>query len=482
MRFSIYFRFFFSLITLVVISLMGMGIVLLQDADKRLDEFMFLQAKSQARTLARSSEEALLVSDYPLLENLVNVSITEEHYANAAIIKPSGKVVSHTDLKKIGRDMWTVSEKDVYVREQMHDGVTIKEIIHPIWMGDNYLANAHIAYYTDKKSSIADETITWLSSIVIFTLIFIALGSVIITRQLTRPIMKLTQTVYDGNERLDIDTDILRRTDEVGALARAFKGMSDQLVDRLEELELQIRERDQARAANETKNAFLANVSHELRTPLNAIIGYSELLVDWLEDDGRNEYIGDVEKITNSARHLTILINDMLDLSKIEAGKMDVEIKDIYIQNFVPEILEAVQPLVRKNNNKLLFTISRKPHYVMADPLRLKQVLLNLLSNAAKFTKNGEVKLDIGYEEDFAVFTIRDSGIGMTAEQLEKIFDAFTQASTGTSRKYGGTGLGLTISKKLCQMMGGGISVASEPNRGSVFKVTIPAKLACKAG
>ena len=477
MKFSLHTKFLVSLLALVTISLSSMGFVLLRDADLRLENFKFIQANSQARILAESSEDLLLVKDYSLLENLVKVAISEEHLAYAAIVSPEGMVYSHSNYDLVGTRLSTPKQThSVTIREIQINSRPAKEVIYAIGSEDNHLANAHVAYYLDKQISLADETLTWLLEIIALTLFVMIIGSLLITKHFTKPIVDLTHEVNDilTDFRLNLDEQILHRTDEVGDLARAFKSMSDQLVDRLEELQYQIKERDSARAANETKSAFLANVSHELRTPLNAIIGYSELLLDVAVDNGDKESQKDLDKIRGSAKHLNSVIDDMLDLSKIEVGKMELLPKVIDIPEFIEEIKTTVTPLIEKNNNTLLCNYNAINDSAWADPLRLKQVILNLISNAAKFTEQGQITIEVVQLNEYIQVAVRDSGIGMSIEQITKVFEAFTQADKETTIKYGGTGLGLTISQSLCRMMGGDITVESQQGKGSTFTVTIP--------
>lgn len=239
------------------------------------------------------------------------------------------------------------------------------------------------------------------------------------------------------------------------------------------------RARDQALAANRAKSAFLANMSHELRTPLNAIIGYSEMLQEDAESMGATEFIGDLQKIFNSGKHLLSLINDILDLSKIEAGKMDLHLETFPIADMIQAVLIGVQPLIRKNGNALEVACPEDIGTMLADQTRLRQILLNLLSNASKFTEKGKIRLSVERTtvdaRPWIHFEVADSGIGMSVEQMQKLFEDFTQGDGSTTRKYGGTGLGLSISRRFSRMMGGDITVSSEPKRGSTFRVSVPA-------
>lgn len=234
-----------------------------------------------------------------------------------------------------------------------------------------------------------------------------------------------------------------------------------------------------AESANRMKSTFLANMSHELRTPLNAIIGYSEMLQEDAEDGGTTEMIPDLKRIQAAGKHLLHLINDILDLSKVEAGKIELYFESLEVRPFIDDIVSTVQPLVEKNANHLVVTLSPGVGTIHSDVTRLRQCLFNLLSNACKFTREGRIGLNverqIAANHDWISFAVTDSGIGMTEEQMSRIFVAFQQADQSTTRQFGGTGLGLTITRRLCRMMGGDVGVESEPGKGSTFTIRIPA-------
>ncbi len=233
--------------------------------------------------------------------------------------------------------------------------------------------------------------------------------------------------------------------------------------------------RELAEAANRAKSAFLANMSHELRTPLNAIIGYSELLEEEVVDAGQTQLQPDLRKIRAAGRQLSGLIDNVLDLSKIEANKFEIERVDVDLARLIDEVVDTTGPAVAKNENTLTLTVEPGIGVVRTDATKLRQVLLNLLSNAAKFTQAGRLRLDVRRRpERGLVFEVSDSGIGMTPEQLERLFEPFTQADDTTTRRFGGTGLGLAISRRLCRLMGGDITVRSEAGKGSCFTVFLP--------
>jgi PAS domain S-box-containing protein len=251
--------------------------------------------------------------------------------------------------------------------------------------------------------------------------------------------------------------------------------------------ELELRQaKEAAESASRVKSAFLANMSHELRTPLNAIIGYSEILQEDAVDRGDNASVSDLEKIQAAGKHLLGLINDILDLSKIEAGRMDVYLEQVFLSRLVDEVKTIVEPMVKKNGNTLVIDCPSDIGSLRTDMTKLKQSVINLLSNAAKFTKQGAVTLRISRQATdgdtpWIKFEIIDSGIGMTDEQMGRLFQAFTQADSSTTRNFGGTGLGLTITKHFCAMLGGSIDVKSMPGQGSTFTILLPDR-AAKSG
>ena len=236
-----------------------------------------------------------------------------------------------------------------------------------------------------------------------------------------------------------------------------------------------LRAKAAAEAASRTKSQFLANMSHELRTPMNAILGYSEMLQEEAEDKGLDSFTPDLQKIQNAGKHLLALINDILDLSKIEAGKMELYLEEFDVPGIVADVSATVQTLVAKKNNHLVVHCPPEVGRMYADLTKVRQSLFNLLSNAAKFTENGKITLEVRRDGGDLLFTVRDSGIGMTAEQRAGLFEAFAQADASTTRKYGGTGLGLAITRRFCRMMGGDTTVESEPGKGSAFTLRLPA-------
>ena len=331
----------------------------------------------------------------------------------------------------------------------------------------------------------AVRILTTNATITIFTvtLVLALLVAILLGTYLTRNLKHLETGARRIGEG-DLDHCIRLKTgDELGLLADAFNDMAGKLrVASDKEAEA----RQAAEDANQAKSTFLANMSHELRTPMNAIIGLSEMLVEEAEDDGLDDYIPDLRKIIAAGKHLLALINDVLDLSKIEAGKMTLFIEEIPIADLLSDVVATVEPLVRKNGNELridagIGSSELADHEarqtlgtLSADETKVRQAMFNLLSNAAKFTENGEVTIRFRRLDQQVRFQVQDTGIGMTPTQLKRVFDEFTQADASTTRKFGGTGLGLSISRKFCRLMGGDLYAESQEGVGSTFTIDLP--------
>lgn len=276
---------------------------------------------------------------------------------------------------------------------------------------------------------------------------------------------------------------------ELVNIAETYNSVMDNLADRdarlmqqKDELESEValrtqevvQARDEAIDASRHKSEFLSNISHELRTPLQAILGYSDIMHEGLEDEGLEDLCKDVERITINANHLLNLINSILDLSKIEAGRMDIHLTHVKISNVLRQAKETILPLMQKNANELILNFEENDQLIAIDETKLLQILLNLLSNAGKFTQMGRVTVSARQRDDELNIDVADTGIGMSQQHLTMIFDPFRQIDGSATREFQGTGLGLSITRRFCEVMGGHISVTSQPGRGSIFSLRFP--------
>lgn len=318
-------------------------------------------------------------------------------------------------------------------------------------------------------------------------------GIYILSRRITQPIAAITEAAIQlENGQLEQSIPVVSQ-DEIGLLSQAFNRMAQQLKESFaalemsnQELEARVKARtaeleeakDAAESATRTKSTFLANMSHELRTPLNSIIGYSEILQEEAEMAGDEISIPDLRKIQGSSKHLLNLINSILDLSKIEAGRMELCLEPVNLADIVQDVLDTIYPIAEPKFNTIEVDTTNSAETIESDPDKLRQCLLNLMSNANKFTKNGQLSLTLktitDADDTYLEITVADTGIGMEQHQLKTIFEAFTQADTTSTRRYGGTGLGLTITREFVRMLGGTISAQSEVGKGSTFNILIP--------
>lgn len=365
----------------------------------------------------------------------------------------------------------------------------------PIVIGWVEIEMSKQATFRQQRMVIFQSTIITLLGLLISLVAAVRMG-----RSIIEPVVQLTDTV-EKLEQGDLSTraatgagaELLSLEKGINAMARALQAAQENLQDEVDHATAELREalvelekknieldveRYKAEEANQSKSQFLANMSHELRTPLNAIIGYSEMLEEEAEQAGHNMYITDIQKVSTAGKHLLSLINDILDLSKVEAGKMSLYQETAEIASVIKYTVSTIRPLAAQNRNELILDYPEDIGSMRMDVTKVRQVLFNLLSNACKFTEKGTITLSarrvVLSGRDWIEFKVSDTGIGMTAEQMDQLFEAFSQADATIAIKYGGTGLGLTLCKKYAELMGGEINVRSQPGHGSTFTLFLP--------
>ncbi len=432
------------------------------------------------------SEHGASTEVYDLLDNMMEQR-RSGNFIGSVAVEP------HTEVGQIAEEYNKVLDRirlEIQTREEAY--VQLKEASHFQYIFDN--SNEGIIQFTldgevDKANASAAKVLGYASVARLKTSIgpFMKFLPVLDTTNYER----LMQTLRQRGQVLDEEISFTREIDgDIGTASvtiRSISGTEEQapcflasfvdIAARLENEQLKSA-KTEADASNQAKSQFLAHMSHELRTPLNAIIGYSELLQDEVSEDGNEDYLPDLLKISDAGKHLLKLINDILDLSKVEAGKMSAHIEVFELDEVVEQVRSIIFPALQQNGNTLTVNTPDELGTMRSDQTKLRQNLFNLMSNAAKFTHDGTITLSIEKREingtDCFVFTVSDTGIGMTPEQMEGLFEAFSQADSSISQDYGGTGLGLAITKHFCELLGGGIEVASEPGAGTTFTMTLP--------
>ena len=380
----------------------------------------------------------------------------------------------HTQLeRKFGRIYEyefaeSADEAQEVIDELIEDGYTIALIISdqimPEMMGDEFLTKVHQTFPEIIKILLTGQA--GLDSAVN------AINNANLFRYLTKPWEEndLLLSVEKALEQFNLINNLRKQNQQL-------ENNYQQLINQQKATKLATQAKLNAETENRSKSAFLANMSHEIRTPLSTIIGYSEMLLEDVTEQQHLNYIPDIENIKIAGNHLLALINDILDLAKIQSGKMELYIQPININDLLSEIKSLANQLATKKSNTLIIN-SIDLGTIKTDKLRLKQVIINLLSNACKFTQQGRITLDVEKTQkdknDWLKISITDTGVGMNTEQISKIFNEFEQANQSIATQYGGTGLGLSLSKQICELLSGSIQIESQPDVGSIFMVEIP--------
>jgi signal transduction histidine kinase/CheY-like chemotaxis protein len=478
------------------------------------DVYLFKQSevrnlRSQASLLAGSITADVAAGSKQKVQDALNTLKSKEEILVAAVWPAQGALMAaHVHPSEMGRREKVLPDDPKDVLSQFRSDH--KTEMRPLKLGDTTVGFLYLK--ADVRAKVR-ERVKHYANIVLMVMLISCLAALLIASRLqswiARPILELAGMAKVVTEKKDYMVRANKGTeDEVGSLVDAFNEMLGVIQSRdadlqsankaletySQDLEKKVEDRTSALVAatteaqnarvaaedaNRAKSVFLANMSHELRTPLNAIIGYSEMLQEDATDVAGQEFAGDLQKIHTAGKHLLGLINDVLDISKIEAGKMDLFLETFDLQTMIRDVVSTIDPLVMKNGNQLKVELGEDLTTMRADATKVRQALFNLLSNACKFTEQGVIRLEVAHETGTGagryIFKVSDTGIGMSAEQIGRLFKAFSQADASTTRKYGGSGLGLVITRHFCRMMGGDIEVSSEPDKGSVFTVRLPA-------
>jgi signal transduction histidine kinase/DNA-binding NarL/FixJ family response regulator len=456
---------------------------------------------TQAEIIGFNSGAAMAFKDEAAATATLSALKAKDDIVAAALYSPEGKVFAHYSQgdKRLPSSLPSHSQENGYRFEGGY-----LQVFQKVTMNGERVGNLYMLSDMRQWNLMAKR---YTGIIVIVVLICGSLALLLSSRLqklISKPILHLEDTMRMVSSNKNYEIRATRfYGDEIGRLIDGFNTMlseiqlrdsalqraNNELQTSTHELEVEIihRKRTQdelltakqaAEQASRAKSAFLANMSHELRTPLNAIIGYSEMLQEEVQDAGKISNVRDLQKIQAAGKHLLALINDVLDLSKIEAGKMQLHIEPFEIQDMIEEIVTTLKPAIAKNENAFQLHMPQEIGAMRGDVTKVRQILLNLLSNACKFTDHGSISLNVDRlrraGQDWIRFRVGDTGIGISAEQQENLFQEFTQADISISRKYGGTGLGLAISHRFVQMMKGRIMVESVPSQGSVFTVDLP--------
>ena len=459
---------------------------------------------TQAQIIGYNSAAAMAFKDEPAATATLSALTAKGDIVSAALYSPNGQIFAHyfRDKETLPTVVPTCSADKPYrfVGQYL-------EVCHEVTLNGDRVGTLFLQSDMRQWSMRARR---YATICLVFALVSVFLAFLVsskLQKVISGPIMHLEDTMkmVSANKNYEVRA-VKSYSDEIGSLIDGFnamlsdiqhrdgalRGANDELQTRTLELEEEVSQRKQAQEellkakhvaeeASRAKSTFLANMSHELRTPLNAIIGYSEMLEEEARDTSDTDHIGDLQKIQFAGKHLLSLINDVLDLSKIEAGKMPLHLETFDVRLMVGEIITTLQPAIEKNKNTLRVRMVDEVSTMRADLTKVRQILFNLLSNACKFTDHGTIRLDVDRKiengQDWIRFQVSDTGIGIAPKQRENLFKEFAQADTSIARKYGGTGLGLAISYKFVQLMKGRIEVESELGQGATFTAELPAQV-----
>ena len=460
---------------------------------------------TQAQIIGYNSAGAMEFKDEPAATATLSAFTAKEDIVTAALYKPDGKIFARYSRGKAAVPAFLPSH--LQVKGYRFEGGFL-EVFQEVTLNGEHVGTLFLQSDMRQWNSRAKRYANILLIFVLVSGLFALFVSSKLQGLISKPILHLEDTMrmVSSNKNYAVRA-VKKYSDEIGRLIDGFNTMlseiqqrdtalqstNGELKTRTQELEEEVFQRKQAQEelskakhaaeeANRAKSTFLANMSHELRTPLNAIIGYSEMLEEETRDAGKIENVQDLKKIQAAGKHLLALINDVLDLSKIEAGKMGLHLETFDVPQVIEEMVTTLQPAAAKNSNSVNVRVAENVGTMKADITKVRQILFNLLSNACKFTDHGTISVDVDQiraeDKECIQFRVSDTGIGISAQQRQNLFQEFAQADSSIARKYGGTGLGLAITHRFVQLMKGQINVESEPGKGAVFTVQLPTQIA----
>ena len=460
---------------------------------------------TQAQIIGYNSAGAMEFKDEPAATATLSAFTAKEDIVTAALYKPDGKIFARYSRGKAAVPAFLPAH--LQVKGYRFEGGFL-EVFQEVTLNGEHVGTLFLQSDMRQWNSRAKRYANILLIFVLVSGLFALFVSSKLQGLISKPILHLEDTMrmVSSNKNYAVRA-VKKYSDEIGRLIDGFNTMlseiqqrdtalqstNGELKTRTQELEEEVFQRKQAQEelskakhaaeeANRAKSTFLANMSHELRTPLNAIIGYSEMLEEETRDTGKIENVQDLKKIQAAGKHLLALINDVLDLSKIEAGKMGLHLETFDVPQVIEEMVTTLQPAAAKNSNSVNVRVAENVGTMKADITKVRQILFNLLSNACKFTDHGTISVDVDQikaeDKECIQFRVSDTGIGISAQQRQNLFQEFAQADSSIARKYGGTGLGLAITYRFVQLMKGQINVESEPGKGAVFTVQLPTQIA----
>jgi signal transduction histidine kinase/CheY-like chemotaxis protein len=459
---------------------------------------------TQAEIIGYNSAGAMEFKDEPAATATLSALTAKEDIVTAVLYKPDGKIFAHYFRSNAALPGFLPSHLQ---GKGYHFEGGYLEVFQEVTLNGEHVGTLFLQSDMRQWSLRAKRYANILIIFVLVSGLFALFVSSKLQGLISKPILHLEDTMrmVSSNKNYAVRA-VKTYSDEIGRLIDGFNTMlseiqqrdialqstNGELKTRTQELEQEVFQRKQtqeellnakhaAEEANRAKSTFLANMSHELRTPLNAIIGYSEMLEEETRDSGKIENVQDLKKIQGAGKHLLSLINDVLDLSKIEAGKMGLHLETFDVSQVIEEMVTTLQPAAAKNANSIHVHLAENVSVMKADITKVRQILFNLLSNACKFTDRGTISVDVDQikveAKEWIQFRVSDTGIGISAKQKENLFHEFAQADASIARKYGGTGLGLAITHRFVQLMNGQINVESEPGEGAIFTVQLPTQV-----